>query len=245
LAKLNESILQTASSTILFDRDIFGHISDAEFIATHWPISSPVTTGLRSSGRGNTLIVKGNQGEFVLRHFIRGGLIGRLVSDSYFWLGEEATRVFHEWRLLSKLITMNLPVPQPAAARYVRSGLIYKADLLTVLIPDVIPLSNRIAGPCTKEFWQKLGEDIAPFHKAGVFHADLNAYNIQIDKEDKLWLLDFDRGKLCQPGPGQQKNLVRLHRSLQKIKHLDTELHYSEANWEQFLNGYFNVSRFA
>ena len=243
---MNESILQTASSIILFDRDIFGQISDAEFIAAHWPISSPVTAGLRSSGRGNTLIVKGNQGEFVLRHFIRGGLIGRLVSDSYFWLGEEATRVFREWRLLSKLVTMDLPVPQPAAARYIRSGLIYKADLLTVLIPDVIPLSDRIAArPCTKEFWQKLGENIASFHKAGVFHADLNAYNIQIDKEDKLWLLDFDRGKLCLPGSWQQENLVRLHRSLQKIKYLDPELYYSKVSWEQFLDGYFNTSRFA
>ncbi len=243
---MTESVLQTANGAILFDRDIFGQITDREFTAAGWPAASPVTGRLRSSGRGNTMIVKGGQNDFVLRHFNRGGLIGRLVADSYFWLGADATRAFCEWRLLSKLVTMDLPVPRPAAARYVRSGLIYKADLLTVLIPDVIPLSDRITTrPGTEEFWQKLGRDIAPFHKAGVFHADLTAYNIQIDKNDKLWLVDFDRGRLRQPGPWQQKNLARLHGSLQKIKRLDPELHYSETNWEQILDGYFSSSRFA
>jgi 3-deoxy-D-manno-octulosonic acid kinase len=80
---------------------------------------------------------------------------------------------------------------------------------------------------------------------AGVFHADLNAYNIQIDKDDKVWLVDFDRGRLRQPGRWQQQNLARLHRSLQKIKGLDPRLYFSEANWEQLLEGYFSSSRFA
>ena len=168
------------------------------------------------------------------------------MKDSYFWLGEAATRAFSEWCLLSELVAMELPVPRPAAARYVRCGLIYKADLLTVLIPDVIPLSDRIATlPCTEEFWHKLGSEIAPFHKAGVFHADLNAYNVQIDKDDMVWLVDFDRGRLRQPGSWQQENLARLHRSLQKIKGLDPRLYYCESNWAQFLDGYFSSSRFA
>lgn len=177
---------------------------------------------------------------------MRGGLIGRLVSDSYLWLGEEATRAFSEWRLLSELLAMELPVPRPAAARYSRSGLSYRADLLTVLIPDAMSLSERIATLlCTDDFWRKLGSDIAFFHKAGVFHADLNAYNIQMDRDDKVWLIDFDRGRLRQPGPWRKGNLARLHRSLRKIKQLDPTLQYSESNWEQLLEGYFGSSRFA
>ena len=239
-------VVQTAHGAILFDSAIFRDISDEEFSLKRWPESSPVTGGLRSSGRGNTCIVRGDEGDFVLRHFMRGGLIGRLVSDSYFWLGAEATRAFSEWRLLSELNAMELPVPRPAAARYCRSGVIYKADLLTVLIPDVIPLSDRIAVlPCSEEFWHKLGSEIAPFHRAGVFHADLNAYNIQIDNEDKVWVVDFDRGRLRQPGTWQQQNLARLHRSLQKIKGFDSRLYYSEACWKQFLEGYFSSPRFA
>ncbi len=247
LTSSNSSItVRTSGGAIIYDGDIFGEISDDNFKANHWPDSSPVTGGLQSSGRGKTIVVRGDEGEFVLRHFVRGGLIGRLVVDSYFWLGEGATRPFSEWRLLSALVAMELPVPRPAAARYIRSGLTYKADLLTVLIPDVIPLSDRIATlPCTKEFWQKLGSEIAPFHKAGVCHADLNAYNVQIDKDGGVWLVDFDRGRLRQPGSWQQENLARLHKSLRKIKGLDPRLYYSESNWEQFLEGYFGSSRFA
>jgi len=243
---LSAKIVRGASGAILFDGDIFGEISDAEFTAGHWPSSSPVSGGLRSSGRGNTMIVKGEPGEFVLRHFLRGGLIGRFVSDSYLWLGEEATRSFSEWRLLAELAAMDLPVPVPAAARFTRYGLSYRADLLTVLIPDVVPLSVRIeTGPVPDCFWQELGMAIAPFHQAGVFHADLNAYNVQIDKNDKLWLIDFDRGRLRRPGSWQQKNLARLHRSLQKITRLDPALHYSESNWAAVLEGYFNSSSLA
>lgn len=238
--------LPTPRGAILYDPQIFAEISDDDFTLNHWPESTPVVGGLRSSGRGNTCIVRGDEGEFVLRHFMRGGLIGRLVPDSYFWLGTEATRAFSEWRLLLELHAMELPVPRPAAARYCRSGLIYKADLLTVFIPDVTSLSDRIAVlPCSEEFWHKLGSEIAPFHKAGVFHADLNAYNVQIDGDDKVWLVDFDRGRLRQPGTWQQQNLARLHRSLQKIKGLDPRLHYSEASWQQFLEGYFSSSSLA
>ena len=239
-------VVQTDHGGIIYDPDIFAEISDDDFTLDHWPESFPVSGGLRSSGRGNTSIVSGDEGEFVLRHFRRGGLIGRFVSDSYFWLGAQATRAFSEWRLLSELVAMELPVPRPAAARYRRSGLVYDADLLTVLMPGVISLSDRIASlPCGEDFWHKLGSELAPFHLAGIFHADLNAYNIQIDKDDKVWLVDFDRGRLRQPGRWQQQNLARLHRSLQKIKVLDPRLYFSEANWEQLLEGYFSSSRFA
>jgi 3-deoxy-D-manno-octulosonic acid kinase len=243
---LNADIQQTAAGAILFDRDIFGQISDAEFNSAAWPDSAPVVGRLRSSGRGNTMIVKGDQGEFVLRHFVRGGLMRRFLSDRYLWLGGEATRAFGEWRLLSKLVAMSLPVPQPAAARYIRSGLTYRADLLTVRIPGVVSLSERIATLSgTEDFWQKLGREIARFHNAGVCHADLNAYNIQIDNDNHVWLVDFDRGRLRRAGKWQTRNLARLRRSLQKVKRLDPELHYSESYWEHLLSGYFSAPRFA
>jgi 3-deoxy-D-manno-octulosonic acid kinase len=242
---ISPKIKKTATGAILFDGNLFDDISDEVFDAGHWQASSPVAGGPGSSGRGNTMIVRNAQGEFVLRHFMRGGLVGRFVSESYIWLGEEATRAFGEWRLLAKLVAMDLPVPKPAAARYTRKCLRYQADMLTVLIPDVMPLSDRIAErPGEGDFWERLGSSIAAFHEAGVYHADLNAYNIQIDKDDKPWLIDFDRGRLRQPGSWQRKNLSRLHRSLQKIKRLHPDSRFSEDSWIDLLEGYFNASRF-
>ena len=71
----------------------------------------------------------------------------------------------------------------------------------------------------------------------------LNAYNIQIGSDEEVWLLDFDRGRLDPEGTWKQETLSRLHRSLQKVSALSRGLHYSESNWEIFLEGYFSESR--
>jgi 3-deoxy-D-manno-octulosonic acid kinase len=60
-----------------------------------------------------------------------------------------------------------------------------------------------------------------------------------------MFLLDFDRGKMKSPGQWKQKNIGRLHRSLRKIKQADGSIHYSAADWNQFLEGYFRASRSA
>jgi tRNA A-37 threonylcarbamoyl transferase component Bud32 len=137
-------------------------------------------------------------------------------------------------------------VPRPAAARYERSGLLYRADLITVRVPNVRALSTCLHDqPGGEKFWHELGAAIHQFHAQGVFHADMNAYNLQIDNSGDLWMLDFDRGRLLPPGPWQQKTLNRLHRSLQKLKAANPALHYDERNWGLLLEGYFAASRSA
>lgn len=243
---MSDTVKKTRNGAILYDTAIINQISGRAFAANGWPVVKPVQGALRSAGRGKTLIVSDGEHEFVLRHYIRGGLPGRLIHDSYFWLGERQTRSFAEWHLLAKLNSLNLPVPRPAAARYCRTGPVYTADLLTIRLPDIRSLADRIAErPGDEKFWQELGIELHRFHEAGVFHADLNAYNLQIGKEDTMFLLDFDRGKIMSPGQWKQKNIGRLHRSLRKIKQADNSIHYSEANWNQFLDGYFSASRSA
>ena len=243
---MSDSVEKTGNGAILYDTDIINQISDRTFAANGWPVVEPVRGSLRSAGRGNTLIVSDGEHEFVLRHYIRGGLPGRLIRDSYFWQGERQTRSFAEWRLLAKLNSLGLPVPRPAAARYCRSGPIYKADLLTLRLPDIRSLADRLAErPGDEKFWHNLGTELHRFHQAGVFHADLNAYNLQIGADESMYLLDFDRGRILSPGPWKQKNIGRLHRSLRKIKQANRRTHFSAANWNQLLEGYFSASRSA
>ncbi|RLA29470.1 MAG: 3-deoxy-D-manno-octulosonic acid kinase [Gammaproteobacteria bacterium] len=243
---MNDAVEKTRNGAIVYDTDLINQISDAAFTARSWPSATPVTGVLRSAGRGDTMIVGNGEREFVLRHYVRGGLPGRLVRDKYLWTGEAQTRSFAEWRLLAKLVALGLPVPHPAAARYSRTGPVYSADLLTVRVAGIRSLAERIAqAPGDVEFWENLGADLHQFHAAGVFHADLNAYNVQVDRNDKLFLLDFDRGKILPSGVWQQKNISRLHRSMRKIKRLEPKLYYVAANWKQFLDGYFSASRSA
>ena len=243
---MSDTVEKTRNGAILYDTAIIDQISERAFVANGWPEVEPVQGVLRSAGRGNTLFVSDGKHEFVLRHYFRGGLPGRLIRDSYFWLGERQTRSFTEWHLLARLNLLGLPVPRPAAARYCRSGPFYTADLLTVRLPDIRSLADRIAErPGDEKFWRNLGTQLHRFHQAGVCHADLNAYNLQIGRDDKMFLLDFDRGKIMAAGQWKQKNIGRLHRSLRKIKQADDSIHYSAANWDQFIEGYFSASRSA
>jgi 3-deoxy-D-manno-octulosonic acid kinase len=238
--RADETVEKTETGAILYDRAVINHLSDASFSPEGWQRADPVTGSLRSAGRGNTTIVGDGDAEFVLRHYRRGGLPGRVNRDRYLWLGDERVRSFDEFRLLATLTGMGLPVPRPAAARYCRvAGFFYTADLLTVRLPGIRTLSDRlIERAAGRDFWRAIGAGIRRFHEAGVCHADLNAYNIQIDANDGLVLLDFDRGRLLPPGPWQQRNLARLYRSLRKVRRLEPRIAFSDAVWQQLMQGY-------
>jgi 3-deoxy-D-manno-octulosonic acid kinase len=243
---LTETVERTKNGAILYDKAIINQISDQRFTADGWPHAEVLTGSLRSGGRGNTMYVGNIPRQFVLRHYMRGGLVGKIVRDTYIFSGEDLTRSFMEWRLLDKLAANNMNVPRPAAARFCRRGTVYTADLITVRIPGVVSLSQYIAAaPRDEAFWQAVGASIWKFHEAGVYHADMNAYNVQVDEDGDIWMLDFDKGALKPPGPWQQETLSRLYRSLEKVLGLDPTLHFSDRNWEQLLEGYFNASKSA
>ncbi len=241
---MTETVERTKNGAILYDKAIINQISDKRFIPEGWLHAEVLTGSLRSGGRGNTMFVGNVPRQFVLRHYQRGGLLGKLVRDTYIFSGEDLTRSFMEWRLLDKLAANNMNVPRPAAARFRRRGTFYTADLITVRIPDVVSLSQYIAVQDRDEaFWQSVGAAIWKFHEAGVYHADMNAYNVQVDKDGDIWMLDFDKGALKSPGPWQQETLSRLHRSLRKVLDLDPRLHFRAVNWEQLLQGYFDAAK--
>ncbi|MEL7185096.1 MAG: 3-deoxy-D-manno-octulosonic acid kinase [Pseudomonadota bacterium] len=241
---MTETVEKTETGAILYDKSIINQISDLSFAPAGWPHAEPVGGHLQSAGRGSTMYIGNVPKQFVLRHYLRGGLVSKVLKDRYVFSGADKTRSFMEWRLLDKLAANNLNVPRPAAARFCQRGTFYTADIITVRIPNVISLVEYIAEAERSEaFWQGCGAAIRRFHEAGVYHADLNAYNVQIDRDGDLWLLDFDKGELRAPGAWQQQTLSRLHRSLQKVLRLDSRLHYHSGNWQELLEGYFSASR--
>jgi 3-deoxy-D-manno-octulosonic acid kinase len=162
-----------------------------------------------------------DEGRWVLRHYKRGGLIARICTDHYLWLGAARTRSFAEWRLLAELRRLGLPVPAPIAAGYVRGGLTYRADLITAEVPGARTLADAMAGAAlSADVWREVGRTIAAFHVQGVHHADLNAHNILLtDAGDPpaVHIIDFDRGRIRARGAWERQVLARLHRSLEKI----------------------------
>jgi len=241
---IHETVEPIGNGALIFDSSLMSGVSEQTFAAAGWKSVRKIEDVLHSGGRGNTLILGDGRREYVLRHFRRGGLVGRLIRDTYLWLGEDRTRSFAEWRILQKLYNRGLPVPRPAVARYRRYGVFYTADIITVRIPGIRSLSARLAAqPFPARLWQRIGAGISAFHEQGVNHADLNAHNVQIDDHGRLWLLDFDKATIMPAGAWRQANLARLHRSLRKIKGQHAGFHYSEHCWEALIAGYFQASR--
>jgi 3-deoxy-D-manno-octulosonic acid kinase len=210
--------IATATGAILYDPSRIDHPADRDF--------EPVPPGRSGSieraaaGRGSAWFVTArgaSGGEWLLKHYRRGGFVARVVADRYLWAGEAATRSFHELTLLAALEDRALPAARPVAARYRRAGLTYRADLLSVAIPGARSLASLLGPALTPSGWRRVGECLRAFHDAGAFHADLNAHNVLIDAGGSVQLIDFDRGALRAPGEWRSRTLARLERSLVKL----------------------------
>jgi 3-deoxy-D-manno-octulosonic acid kinase len=169
-------------------------------------------------GRGAAWFVGPPRQPWVLRHYRRGGVIARVSRDRYVWAGEARVRSFAEYRLLAYLHQRALPVPAPVGARYLRSGLTYRCDLITQRIEAAQPMSALLLeGALRDSHWRSIGEAVAALHGAGADHPDLNAHNVLIAADGAVRVIDFDRGRLRKPGTWAARNLDRLHHSLAKI----------------------------
>ena len=210
--------IPTADGAILYDPSRIDHPTAADFDAAALARARRVAAQAR--GRGSAWFVAARPpaaGQWVLRHYRRGGLVARLSADRYLWRGAAATRCFRELELLAALERQGLPAARPVAALYRRSGATYRADLLTVAIPDSRPLAALLEEHPDPAVWHAIGACIRRFHDAGVCHADLNAHNVLLDAAGGVHLVDFDRGSIRAPGPWRAANLARLERSLAKL----------------------------
>lgn len=227
--------LTTKQRLILYD-DVLTHHAGAElFSPRHWARRE----GLRGTagGRGQAWFVASQDGEWVIRHYRRGGLVARFNSDAYLWTGFARTRPWREWHLLDALYKQGLPVPQPVAAQVLRRGLWYRGDLITRRIPDTRSLAALLSDTRIERIpWTEIGACLRNFHDAGVYHADLNAHNILINGRNEIFLIDFDRGARRAPGTlWQEANLGRLLRSLRK---LSAPSLVEGSAWNSLLDGY-------
>lgn len=216
--------------------------SAAVFTREHWAAAGRLRE--MQGGRGSVAFVQAPAGEWVLRHYRRGGLAARISTDRYLWLGADRTRSFREWRLLAELRRRDLPVPAPVAARFVRSGPTYRADLITERIPAACTLAEEARAPALHpERWHAVGRTIARFHAHGVCHADLNAHNILLadgGAGPAVYVLDFDRGRFRARGSWEQAVLARLCRSVEKVT--AGRLRADSAPWQALLEGYAAVT---
>lgn len=248
--------IQQAGQHILYDASLATQLTEGEsrfrpdvsslspwFDSEHWQGRGDLKG--EAQGRGSAFFFEYRGRQFVLRHYRRGGMVARFVTDRYAWTGLRDSRPWREWHLLAAAYEKRLPVPKPFAARLIKNGVFYTADLITWRIDGGVSLAESLtAGHRGEPGWRKIGSVIRRFHDAGIEHADLNAHNILL-AGDKVFLIDFDNGKIHGPGGyrnrsrgWRERNLRRLWRSLNKLRDQRATFQFSAGDWQYLLEGY-------
>jgi len=240
-------VFQEGNNYCLFDRNEIENFSDKMLSAQFWQEKNSITGS--AQGRGTTWFVQHNDKNskqtknWVLRHYYRGGLIGKIINDSYLFSSQKNTRAAREFALLAHMQELTLPAPKPIAYRVTRNGLFYRADLLSSRIENaqdlVAILSKQVI---SHNLWKKIGATIKRFHDHNIYHHDLNTHNILIDEHQNVFLIDFDRGEVraSNQSSWQKNNMARLQRSFVKEVNQLPNFHWNSENWQLLLEGYLS-----
>lgn len=227
--------LSSSNQVIWFDESLISpQMVKQAFKVEYWQQQNKIIGS--ATGRGTTWFVELPSMQAALRHYRRGGLLGKLVADSYIYTGNESTRSHQEFELLNLLKASGVNVPRPIAARIVKNGLLYTADLLSEKIPnarDLVAILQENALP--KKMYQKIGQEISKMHAAQVNHTDLNIHNILIDEQGKVWIIDFDKCFQNQGENWKQGNWNRLLRSFKK-EQIKRNIHWSPEDFKHMIN---------
>lgn len=227
---------QHANINIFYDENLLVDDPFLVFDSHYWKQKEAILGSAK--GRGITWFVRTERLDAALRHYYRGGLFGKLVSDLYPFSGWQQTRAYREFELLSYLREQGVPVPRPIAARIVRHGFLYQADLFSELIPNAKDLVAILVDKrLSDEIYLEIGRVVRRLHDVGVCHTDLNIHNILLDSENKVWLIDFDKCARREGDGWKSDNLARLLRSFNK--ELDKRyIKWSPEQWQLLLQGY-------
>ena len=143
-----------------------------------------------------------------------------------------------ELNVLNVLANASVNVPRPIAARATKSGLFYRADLMSERIPNAKDLVDiLIANPIGADIYQRIGQEIRKMHDVGVNHTDLNIHNILLDTSQNVWIIDFDKCGHQAGDDWKEDNLNRLKRSFLKEVN-KRQIQWQEQDWEPLLQGY-------
>ena len=235
--------LNTDNTLAWFDPHFYPNFDMTYFQAEFWQQQGLVIG--QSKGRNTVWFIRQQNGqEAVLRHYYRGGLVGKLNKDKFWPEPAAQSRAMAEFSLLWQMRLWGLPVPRPCAALYQQHSLGYSADILIERILGTTDLAHLLQQrPLTAAEWQQLGAVIASFHQHQVYHSDLNCHNILLDQQGQFWLIDFDKCAIRTAAdfPDQSwktQNLQRLLRSLNKEQQQLPVFHWQNDQFAALLLGY-------
>lgn len=186
--------------------------------------------GIVRLGRGEISPLKIQGNEFVLRKYLRGGFVSKLVKRRFFmpvWKTLEQSRPVQEVSVLADLKALGLPVASPVGLfiRFCWMRFFYEAYLLMEKIPDAANLLEIAVAQETKDeelsrLCFEAGRVARRILDAGIFHSDLHLGNVLVSSGN-IFIIDFDKATRCDQKQFKacgKKLLSRWKRSAEKHK---------------------------
>lgn len=199
-----------------------------------------------AGGRGSVWRMElGDGRQLVIKHYRRGGLLGRIRGRSY----AGASRPLEEMRVCAAAHAAGLDVPLIQCLWIERAGPFnHRLAAATVEIPGTRDLFQALDG-CrdTGERRQLLTTTagaVRKLHDTGIHHPDLNLGNILVaggNGSSVIHFIDFDRARLrSRPLGSGERNvaLARMYRSLVKLSRPERAPLTADEK-ELFLSGYW------
>ena len=218
-----DEIIKNKNIYIQYNSNVFSNFSNKLFNIDY--ISKEGLIKSVMDGRGKALELEYGGKSYFLKHYIRGGFVAKISYDRYIFNSLASTRAVKEYNFLNTMNDKGLPVPKAAALQVITNRFTYKADLITCKIENEGTLYEFIKNnKMTKALWNALSTTIEKFYQENVYHSDLNAKNIIIDKDNNFFLLDFDNSYFFYDKKLFTKSMFRLERSLKKIKNYNHEI---------------------
>jgi 3-deoxy-D-manno-octulosonic acid kinase len=180
------------------------------------------------TGRGAAWRMTRPDGDWLVRHYRRGGAIAMVLRDEYLRAGEP--RPLRELHASIAARARGVATPEVMAAILYLSGPLYRADLATRFVVGSRDLAavtlgrSRADADTCVEAWRATGALLRSVFAAGIEHADLNLRNILIAGEPRTphaLLLDLDRAVIHESAVSvatRSAMLARLHRSRLKLE---------------------------
>lgn len=180
-------------------------------------------------GRGTVWVAPrpdGGDGQWVVRHYHRGGAVARILGDRYLSLG--VPRPLRELRVALEAEALGIPTPTPIGAAIYPSFLFYRGDIVTEYVPDSRDLATVLfpgspaVGPDPRAAMGAAGRLIRRIHEVGLIHQDLNLKNILVSGTDDgldAQVIDLDRARFARgplSEPTRRRMLERFWRSAAK-----------------------------
>ena len=155
--------------------------------------------GRRKAARGD---IRG-LGHIAVKAYARGGLLGKVIRETYVKISD--TRCMAEFKWLTTAKDIDLLAPEPIAGIW-KGNLFYKCWLV---MKDIGPHDTLANISLTDEnrsrlLMNELQEKVSLLVQNKIHHVDLHPGNILIDKDNQIYLIDFDKAKYYF---GSQKNL--------------------------------------